>query len=111
MQYDPSSFNPPLGRESHLPRPLDSETTALLRGFLTPILEAAASWTDLRDRLACKGYGLEFRSGRMVILDAASEEPVCTGQHLGVPLRALATRLGRPTVKLCLGGASAVLNV
>lgn len=111
MQYDPNQFDVPSARSLNMPRPLDSETSALLRGFLTPIFESATSWANLRDRLAKKGYALEFRAGRMVVLDTAKNEPLCTGQLLGVPLRALASRLGRPCVKLCDGGASAVLKV
>lgn len=92
-----------------LPIAPDSETLALLRAFLGPILEQAVSWTDLRDSLAAKGYGLAFRSGRLVILNTGGT-PVCTGQMLGTPLRLLSSRLGRPVLTLEPGGTSATLS-
>lgn len=82
-----------------LPPPLDCETLALLRSFLTPLLEAAGSWGDLVERLAAKGYGVAFRDGHLVVINAETDMPICTGTMLGVPLRTLAARLGRPCVK------------
>lgn len=89
-----------------LPAPLDCETVALLRGFLTPILESATGWADLADRLDQKGYGIAFREGHMVITDADTDSGICTGANLGVPLRALSARLGRPCIKVHRDGHS-----
>lgn len=82
-----------------LPAPLDSETAALLRAFLVPILEGSSSWGEMRSALLKKGYDVKFRMGRFVLVSIASGEAVCTGKALGVPLRALSSRLGRPMVK------------
>lgn len=89
-----------------LPAPLDCETALLLRSFLTPLLEGATSWRGLADALADKGYGLGFREGHLVIHNADSGEPICTGNTLGVPLKVLAKRLGRPAVRVHQGGAT-----
>lgn len=83
---------------SGLPRPLDSEALALLRLFLTPVLERALSWSQLSEDLAHKGFRLAFRRGHMVILND-SGEGMCTGSDLGVPLARLAERIGRPCVR------------
>ncbi|MGR3496476.1 hypothetical protein [Citreimonas sp.] len=96
-------------RTGALPEPLDSETLALLRAFLRPIVDAAGSWNDLALRLAARGYGMGFRDGRLVILDDAGL-PVCTGACLGVPLRLLAGRLGRATIRADRDGRSGVLR-
>ena len=92
-----------------LPAPRDCETMSLLRGFLTPILESATSWSDLRASLDQRGYGLAFREGHLVILDDAGEG-MCTGSSIGVPLRVLAARLGRPAVRATHDGHSGELN-
>ncbi|WP_240672106.1 hypothetical protein [Tropicibacter alexandrii] len=92
-----------------LPAPLDSETRALLRLFLAPILETATSWEDLGQRLATKGYRLGFLSGHLVIRNEAGEA-VCTGSGLGTPLAEIAARIGRPCVKAHPGGQSGELN-
>ncbi|KMK65690.1 hypothetical protein [Puniceibacterium sp. IMCC21224] len=81
-----------------LPAPLDCETQALLRAFLTPIMEKARSWSDLSTLLRIKGYGIAFREGHLVLINADTGTPLCTGATLGVPLRTLAARLGRPCV-------------
>lgn len=96
-------------RSAALPNPLDSETRVLLNGFLTPILERAGSWTDLRAQLAAKGYGISFRAGRMVLMNIESGDALCTGRTLGVPLRMLAHRLGRPAIKAHRDGISGEL--
>ncbi|MDU8910099.1 hypothetical protein [Aestuariicoccus sp. MJ-SS9] len=92
-----------------LPAPPDCETAALLRAFLTPILERASSWDDLTRGLAGKGYGIAFRAGHLVLLRLDTGAAVCTGQFLGVPLRSLSARLGRPCVKVHRGGRSGSL--
>lgn len=93
-----------------LPAPLDCETSALLRGFLTPIFEHASSWADLKAQLAAKGYNLAFHAGHMVVLNVDTHQPLCTGAALGVPLRTLSARLGRPCVKVHRDGMSGHLG-
>ncbi|WP_425100812.1 hypothetical protein [Tropicibacter sp. S64] len=95
--------------EAGLPDPRDCETLFLLRGFLTPIFEAAESWSSLTTALATKGYGLAFREGHLVILDEAGRG-LCTGSALGVPLRSLAKRMGRPCVRASLDGHAGTLH-
>jgi len=90
-------------------RPLDSETQAMLRSFLGPILETASSWRDLSARLGQKGFGLAFRDGRLMITNERGEA-LCTGRALGVPLSALAQRLGRPRLKADPSGRRGVLS-
>lgn len=92
-----------------LPAPPDSETAALLRGFLTPILEQARSWDELTTGLSRKGYGIAFRAGHLVLLRLDTGAAICTGRFLGVPLRALSDRLGRPCIKVHRGGLSGSL--
>lgn len=93
-----------------IPAAPDSETTAWLRLFLTPIVERAQSWVELREALAFKGYDLVFRAGRMVIMDTTTQKAICCGASLGTPLRDLSIRLGRPAVRLMSDGQSAVLK-
>ncbi|WP_176445207.1 hypothetical protein [Maliponia aquimaris] len=81
---------------------------ALLRLFLTPVLERALSWTQLSEDLARKGFRLTFRLGHLVILDDTGEG-MCTGSDLGVPLARLAERLGRPCVKASRTGEAGEL--
>ncbi|MEC3859758.1 hypothetical protein VK792_00555 [Mesobacterium sp. TK19101] len=94
-----------------LPAPLDSESLLLLRGFLTPIFETATDWRGLTQKLGEKGYGLALRHGRLVVIDRDSGSAICTGQSLGVPLRSLAGRIGRPVVSMAPGGTTAALQV
>ncbi|SPF79644.1 hypothetical protein [Pseudoprimorskyibacter insulae] len=93
-----------------LPAPLDIETQVLLRTFLVPVIENATSWPDLRKALAAKGYSIGFRHGRLVLVSSDTGQPVCTGKGLGVPLRDLAQRLGRPIVTMNPGGLTAELR-
>jgi hypothetical protein len=81
-----------------LPPPLESETLALLRSFLGPILETAHSWDGLRTELAAHGYSIGFHTGRLVLVNEYGRA-VCTGRCLGTPLSVLAARLGRPHVR------------
>lgn len=87
-----------------LPVPPESETLALLRGFLAPILETASSWEDLHNQLVAKDYGIAFRQGHLVILNGHTSEAICTGAMLGTPLREIARRIGKPAVKAHVGG-------
>lgn len=97
------SYAQPVGT---LPVPLDCETAALLRSFLTPILEQAQTWPDLAETLAQKGYGIGFLEGHLVVTYAESGAAICTGASLGVPLSGLSARLGRPCVKVHRDGHS-----
>lgn len=110
MQHERDIQVPGENRTPKLPRPLDSETRALLSGFLTPILETATSWKDLETRLMAKGFSIGFCTGRLVISNASTGEPLCTGQSLGVPLRDLSARLGRPVVKVDKDGQTGRLG-
>ena len=92
-----------------LPAPLDSETRALLRLFLAPILETATSWEDLGRQLAAKGYHIGFLEGHLVIRNTEGEA-LCTGSGLGIPLAEISARIGRPCVKAHPGGHSGELN-
>ncbi|MCA0997432.1 hypothetical protein [Alloyangia pacifica] len=93
-----------------LPQDPDCETAALLRMVVLPQIEGACSWPDLVSRLRSKGFGLGFRSGRMILSRLDSGAEVCTGRSLGAPLRALALRLGRPALRLSRDGRSAQLQ-
>mgnify|MGYP005990313941 CR=1 FL=1 len=106
-----SDHKPGRTADAHLPAPLESETEALLRQFLSPIFDAATSWADLSGRLLTRGYVLEFRKGRMVLLNADSGRPVCTGRTMGAPLAQLAGRLGRPAIRASLDGHCGHLHV
>ena len=97
-------------RHAALPAPIDSETRVLLYSFLSPILETAESWSDLRAKLAAKGYDVTFRAGRMVLTRADSGVAVCTGRAMGTPLRSLAARIGRPCIKVNADGVSGDLS-
>ncbi|MHA6347448.1 hypothetical protein [Roseivivax sp. CAU 1761] len=89
-----------------MPARLDSETAVLIRGFLRPIFDRATSWGDLRDRLRRRGYDLEVRQGRLLVIAIAEKRPICTGRDLGAPLAELAQRLGRLSLRLRPGGES-----
>ena len=77
---------------------LDCESQAVLRLVLVPILETAPDWRTLSQGIRSKGYDLGFRDGRLVILSETGET-ICTGRSLGVPLRSIAQRIGRPCIR------------
>lgn len=106
---DPSEHQG-LALASALPGPLDSETLALLRGFLSPILETAPSWDALQTRLMEKGYGIAFCEGHLVIANAETGKPICTGRSLGVPLKQISERIGRPCVRAHSDGHTGALR-
>lgn len=78
---------------------MDSETAALLRAWLRPLLEHAPSWAVLARKLEDKGYGLAFRHGRLVLIRREDGALICTARFAGLPLRDMAQRLGRPAVR------------
>ena len=88
---------------------LDCETQAVLRLVLVPILETAPDWHALSRRLQRKGYGLGFRDGRLVIRSERGDA-ICTGSSLGVPLRAIARRIGRPCIRADRTGRAGYLH-
>lgn len=92
-----------------MPMPLDCESRAMLRQFLAPILEQAESWPALAERLHDKGYALAFRQGHLVVLNDLGSA-LCTGSDLGVPMAAIAERIGRPCVRAHRGGHSGELR-
>lgn len=91
-----------------MPIPLDCETRAMLRLFLSPILERATSWAQIAEQLQAKGYALGFREGHLVVLNDL-DQPLCTGSDLGIPLASISARIGRPCVKAHPGGTSGEL--
>ncbi|SLN22663.1 hypothetical protein ROJ8625_00886 [Roseivivax jejudonensis] len=95
--------------DTTLPGKLDSETRCQLRRFLRPLLDAAPDWPGLARTLAARGYTLGFRDGRLLVIDAMSGRPICTGSDLDRPLAALARRLGRPRLRATADGHSAAL--
>ncbi|MFV0512682.1 MAG: hypothetical protein ACK5MY_03455 [Jhaorihella sp.] len=86
---------------------MDSESAALLRAWLCPLLERAESWVELADTLRAKGYGLAIRHGRLVLVRCDCGEPLCSLRFLGTSLRKLAARLGRPAVRALPGRQAA----
>ncbi|MEX0327910.1 MAG: hypothetical protein AB3N07_04225 [Ruegeria sp.] len=77
---------------------LDCETAALLRAAIRPLFATAASWSNLTDILRDKGYRLAFRQGSLCITDRATNERVCGLRFLGLDLKELVGRMGRPIV-------------
>ena len=77
----------------------DSETALLLRCILLPAIESAQTWRDLSETLARMGFEIVFRDGRLLFRRTDTGEDLCTGGVLGAPLRALAGRLGRPSIR------------
>jgi hypothetical protein len=91
-----------------LPMPLESEALALLRLFLTPVMEQARSWAELSRGLSDKGFGLTFRKGHLVVLNDTGNA-LCTGRDLGTPLASLSERIGRPCVRADRSGQTGAL--
>lgn len=83
--------------------PVDSETAALFRATLRPLISQSPNWPALMDRLRAKGFGLAFRNGRLILTDTETGARVCSFRFLGMPLSDLVTRLGRPIVRALPG--------
>lgn len=83
--------------------PVDSETAALFRATLRPLISQSVSWPALMDTLRDKGYGLAFRGGRLFLTNLSTGARVCSLRFLGMPLRELVARLGRPIVRALPG--------
>ncbi|GHG99954.1 hypothetical protein GCM10010961_36210 [Pseudodonghicola xiamenensis] len=86
---------------------IDSESAALLRGWLQPLIADSPSWPALEQALAAHGYGLAFRNGRLCLM--RDDVCLCSMRFVGVGLRDLAPRLGRPTVRPQPGAACGML--
>jgi hypothetical protein len=82
---------------------VDSETAALFRAILRPLIDQSGSWSALMDALHAKGYGLAFRDGRLFLTNQATGRRVCSLRFLGAPLGDLVARLGRPIVRALPG--------
>lgn len=76
---------------------MDSESAALLRGWLHPLIAGCPSWEALDLALQRHGYRLAFRDGRLCLTREGS--CICSMRFLGVGLRELSLRLGRPAVR------------
>lgn len=88
---------------------MDCETAALMRAVIRPVFTGAASWTGLADTLREKGYRLAFQRGRMCVMDRATGVRLFGLRFLGIELRDMVRRLGRPIVVARGGGASGEL--
>lgn len=87
------------GRQmTHGPARIDCETASLLRAVLLPIFDAARSWTDLIDQLEAKGYHPMFRGGELCLTKQSDGSRICGLRFLGLEMRDLVQRLGRPCV-------------
>ena len=83
--------------------PVDSETAALFRASLIPVIAQSTSWAALADRLRLKGYGLAMRDGRLFLTSHQTGARVCSFRFLGLPLSDMVARLGRPIVRALPG--------
>jgi len=79
--------------------PIDSESAALLRCWLLPLIARATSWEGLNRALARHGYVLAFRGGRLCLISCPDGTCICSMRFLGVGLKVLVARLGRPAVR------------
>jgi len=104
---DPQLFPDPSWQSGGAGNPdtpeVDSETAALFRAVLRPLIVQANSWSNLLDTLGAKGYGLTFRGGRLFLTSQATGRRVCSLRFLGLPLVDLVARLGRPIVRALPG--------
>ena len=79
--------------------PIDSESAALLRCWVQPLIARATSWDALERALALHGYALAFRRGRLCLTRGQDGACICSMRYLGTSLRELSARLGRPAVR------------
>ena len=84
----------------------DVETAVFLRSKVLPIIEKAASWSELIAALEDKNFGLGIQGGRLVLFDQSNGSRICTGSFLGKPLAALVSRLGKPHVRFHSGNGA-----
>ncbi len=83
--------------------PVDSETAAMFRAMLYPVITQSPNWSALADRLKIKGYGLAMRDGRLFLTCQQTGARVCSFRFLGMPLVDLVARIGRPIVRALPG--------
>lgn len=76
----------------------DFEAGILLRSLVLPAFDNATSWHNLVDALDSIGFGLSIRQGRLSLIDGANGQRICTGRFLGMPLKELTERFGKPVV-------------
>lgn len=89
--------------------PIDSESAALLRCWLQPLIARATSWEALERALALHGYALAFRRGRLCLTLGSDGPCICSMRYLGSSLKELSLRLGRPAVRPLPGRPAAGL--
>ena len=77
----------------------DFETGIFLRSLVLPAFEKAETWRDLVAALDSVGFGLTIQKGRLTLTDCHSGEQICTGRYLGMALKDLVKRFGKPIVK------------
>lgn len=95
----------PIGLANLDSPPIDSESAALLRCWLHPLIARASSWEGLNRALARHGYALGFREGRLCLTSCPDGACICSMRFLGAGLRDLVARLGRPAVRPLPGQA------
>lgn len=81
------------------PNNIDTETSVLLKSCLLTVFQKAHSWTSLRLALENKGLDVGFRDARLVLIDRASGDKICSCRRVGISFRELVLRLGRPYIK------------
>lgn len=77
---------------------LDSETAVSLSCHLNPAFQNATGWSSLILDLKERGFGLEFQSGRLVLVHDRTGVELCTCGFLGHGFASLTARLGKPCV-------------
>jgi hypothetical protein len=82
---------------------MDCETAVYLRCHLGSDFETATSWEALGERLAAKGFRLEFRDDRLSLVHAVTGVALCTCRFLGYGLAEMVARLGKPHVDAASG--------
>ncbi len=85
------------------PAQYDCETAYLLRAVILPIFDAAPCWDALIDLLEAKGYHPMFRGGELCLTRQSDGARICGLRFLGLDMRELVARLGRPCVLPCAG--------
>ena len=104
---DRMAFTQHMSNQQAVGATFDCETAALLRAVMLPLFETSTSWAALIDRLSRRGYRLGFRQGRLCVLNTTDGARICGLRFLGLTLRDLVARLGRPFVVAHLGGDAA----
>ncbi len=77
---------------------LDAETAVTLACHLNDAFATAPHWSGLVRELARRGFGLEFQSDRLTLINDQTGVSLCTCGFLGQPFSRLAQKLGKPNV-------------